>query len=59
MPRPVGADYVCDECAEKSGGEWPRGQVTGTGYGRCDVCREDKVISFVRDWLWPRKASLK
>ena len=54
--RPAGADYICDACAEKNGGVWPRDQVVpGRGYGRCDVCREDKALGFVRDWLWPRR----
>lgn len=54
MARPI-ADYVCDDCAVKNGGEWPRDYVTTQMYGRCDLCREQKVICAVGKWLWPRR----
>ena len=45
--------YICSECAETLGGEWPKHHVATFHQGECEVCGEDKGLSNVGDWNWP------
>ena len=45
--------YLCQECAEKLGGTWPKGHGATWHQGTCDVCGEERGLANVGDWNWP------
>jgi len=50
---PEDAYYICAECAESRGGEWPEEHVATMHTSFCDICHKMKVLANVGDWNWP------
>lgn len=50
-----GCDYICRECAEEHGGEWPDGHMATMHSGHCDFCGFVRTLANVGDWNWPDK----
>ncbi len=42
--------YICEDCAEKHGGVWPRDHVATMHVGSCDVCNISTYLVSVSDW---------
>jgi len=45
--------YLCNACAFRLGGRWPRGHVATYHDGVCDVCGKTAAVANVGDWNWP------
>ena len=45
--------YICSECAEEKGGEWPEGHCATFHYNDCPYCGKRKALASVGDWNWP------
>ena len=45
--------YLCDECARRNGGKWPKGHAATMHIGKCDICKNERSLANVGDWDWP------
>lgn len=45
--------WICNKCAEKNGGKWPKGHLGTFHVGLCGWCDETKPVSEPRDWKYP------
>lgn len=46
-------DWICDECAERTGGRMPEGHLCTVHEGTCGVCLERKIVTEPRDYRYP------
>lgn len=45
---------ICSECAERYGGEWPKGHVATHWMGQCSICEEEMACCCITDWNFPK-----
>lgn len=47
-------DYICHQCAQADGANWPEGHVATSHMGECCSCHDMKNVCAVSDWRWPK-----
>lgn len=50
----IDPQYVCRDCALKAGGAWPKTVIATFHSGLCQVCKEKKSVTNVRNWGYPK-----
>ncbi len=47
------AGYICGDCTDAAGGEWPSGHVATWSEGTCGLCKKQTMRAAWDDWNWP------
>lgn len=51
--------YICGDCAEARGGQWPPGDVATFHRAPCDLCHQPRWLAAAGDWNWPTNHPLR
>lgn len=47
--------YICSECAEEMGGEWPVGHAATCHADKCPYCGKRKCLACIGDYNWKKR----
>lgn len=48
--------YICDKCARKRKGKWPKGHLATCHVGECLYCLKTTTLASIGDYNWPNKS---
>ena len=51
--------YICSDCANAIGGEWPEHHVATFHNGECSICKHQKGLAAPSDWQLGRDGKIR